>query len=44
MTGQREYFSNLDSTMKGSIKFEDASAVEIKGAGSVVFIMKTDEH
>jgi hypothetical protein len=44
MTGWRECFSDLDSGVRGSVKFGDASAVEIKGVGSVVFIAKTGEH
>ena len=30
--------------MKGTIKFGDASAVEIKGVGSIIFKAKTGEH
>jgi hypothetical protein len=44
MTGRQEFFSELDSGVQGTIKFGDASAVEIKGVGSVVFIAKTSEH
>jgi hypothetical protein len=44
MTGWREYFFDLDSGMRDSVKFGDASAVEIKGVGSVVFTAKTGEH
>jgi hypothetical protein len=44
MTGQWEFFSKLDSDVRGSIKFGEASAVEIKGVGSVVFTTKTCEH
>ena len=44
MTGWREFFSDLDFGMKGSVKFGDASAVEIKGIGSVIFKAKTGEH
>jgi len=44
MTGRREFFSELDSGVRGSVKFGDASAVEIKGVGSVVFTAKTSEH
>jgi hypothetical protein len=44
MTGQREFFSELDSGVRGTVKFGDASAVEIKGVGSVVFVAKTGEH
>ena len=43
MTGRRE-FSDLDSGVKGSVKFGDASAVEIKGVGSVIFKAKMGEH
>ena len=44
MTGWREFFSDLDSGVKGSIKFGDASAIEIKGVGSIIFKDKTGEH
>jgi hypothetical protein len=44
MTGQREFFSELDSGVKGTVKFGDASAVEIKGVGSAIFKAKTGEH
>ena len=44
MTGQREYFFDLDSTMRGSVKFGDASAMEIEGVGSVIFVAKTAKH
>jgi hypothetical protein len=44
MTGRREFFSDLDSGVKGSVKFGDASAVKIKGVGSVIFKAKTGEH
>ena len=44
MTGQREFFSDPDSSVKGSVKFGDAFAVEIKGVSSVIFKAKTGEH
>jgi hypothetical protein len=44
MTGRREFFSELDSDVRGSVKFGDASTVEIKGASFVVFTAKTGEH
>jgi hypothetical protein len=44
MTGRREFFSDLDSGVKGSVKFGDASAVKIKGVGSIIFKAKTGEH
>jgi len=44
MTGQREFFSDLDSGVKGFIKFGDASTVEIKGVSSIIFKAKMREH
>ena len=41
MTGRREFFSDLDSDVKGSVKFDDTSAIEIKGVGSIIFKAKT---
>jgi hypothetical protein len=34
----------LDSDVKGSVKFGDASAVEIKGVGLIIFKAKMGEH
>jgi hypothetical protein len=44
MTGRREFFTELDSSIRGSVKFGDASDVEIKGADSVVFTATSGEH
>ncbi|XP_034598438.1 uncharacterized protein [Setaria viridis] len=44
MTGRREYFSDLNVDVRGSVKFGDSSAVEINGIGSVILIAKTGEH
>jgi hypothetical protein len=44
MTGRREFFTKLDSSVRGSIKFGDASGVEIKGIGLVIFIAASGEH
>jgi hypothetical protein len=44
MAGRWEFFSELDSGIRGSVKFGDAFAVEIKGVSSVVFTTKTGEH
>uniref|UniRef100_A0ACD5Z1Q6 Uncharacterized protein n=1 Tax=Avena sativa TaxID=4498 RepID=A0ACD5Z1Q6_AVESA len=44
MTGRREFFAELDPSVRGSVKFGDASAVEIKGVGSIIFTAKTREH
>jgi hypothetical protein len=37
MTGRCELFSDLDTTIRGSVRFGDASKVEIQGIGSIVF-------
>ena len=44
MTGRREFFSDLDSSVKGCVKFDDASIVEIKGVGSIIFKAKMGKH
>ncbi|WVZ63778.1 LOW QUALITY PROTEIN: hypothetical protein U9M48_013384 [Paspalum notatum var. saurae] len=44
MTGRREFFTELDSTVRGFVKFGDASGVEIKGVGSVLFTTASGEH
>jgi hypothetical protein len=44
MTSRWEFFTELDSDVRGSIKFGDASGVEIKGVGSVIFAAESGEH
>jgi hypothetical protein len=44
MTGRREFFTELDSDVRGSVKFGDASSVKIKGVGSVIFTVESGEH
>jgi hypothetical protein len=44
MIGRREFFTELDSSVRGSVKFGDASGVEIKGVGSVIFTAESGEH
>jgi hypothetical protein len=44
MIGRREFFTELDSSVQGSVKFGDASGVEIKGIGSMIFTAKSGEH
>jgi hypothetical protein len=44
MTCRWEFFTELDSDVRGSVKFGDASAVEIKGVGSIILTAKTGEH
>jgi hypothetical protein len=43
-TGRREFFTELDSDVRGSIKFGDASGVEIKGVSTVIFAAESGEH
>jgi hypothetical protein len=44
MTGRREFFTELDSDVRGSVKFGDASGVEFKGVGSVIFAAESGEQ
>jgi hypothetical protein len=44
MTDRREFFTEVDSDVRGSVKFEDASGVEIKGVSSVIFAAESGEH
>jgi hypothetical protein len=44
MTGRREFFTELDSDVRGSVKFGDASGMEIKGVSSVIFAAESGEH
>jgi hypothetical protein len=44
MTDRREFFTELDSNVRGSVKFGDTSGVEIKGVGSVILTAKSGEH
>jgi hypothetical protein len=44
MTGRREFFTELDFDVRGSVKVGDASGVEIKGVGFVIFVTESGEH
>jgi hypothetical protein len=44
MTGRWEFFTVLNSDAWGSVMFGDASGVEIKGVGSVIFAAESGEH
>jgi hypothetical protein len=44
MTGWRVFFTELDSDVQGSVKFEDASNMEIKGIDFVIFAAESGEH
>ncbi|XP_066380149.1 uncharacterized protein, partial [Miscanthus floridulus] len=41
MTGRQEFFADLNTGVRGTVRFGDASKVEIKGVGSIVFQAKT---
>ena len=44
MTGARSAFAELDTGVRGTIRFEDGSAVSIERCGTVLFKCKTGEH
>jgi hypothetical protein len=44
MIGQWKFFTELDSDVRGSVKFGDAFSVEFKGVGSVIFAVESSEH
>jgi hypothetical protein len=44
MTDRREFFTELDSDVRGSVQFGDASGMEINGVGSVIFAAESGEH
>jgi hypothetical protein len=44
MTGARRAFSELDSRIRGTVKFGDGSVIEIKGRSTILFIGKSGEH
>nr|CAD40412.3 OSJNBa0065J03.8 [Oryza sativa Japonica Group] len=44
MTGYRDVFSELHTTVRGTVKFGDASRVWIEGRGMVLFACKNGDH
>ena len=44
MTGDRSFFSELDTGVHGTVKFGDGSVVNIEGRGTILFMCKTGEH
>jgi hypothetical protein len=44
ITGWREFFTELDSNIRGSVKFGDVSGVDIKGVGSIIFATKSGKY
>lgn len=44
MTGDRGKFRELDESITGQVKFGDASTVQIKGKGSIIFACKNGDQ
>jgi hypothetical protein len=44
MTGVQEIFTELNSNVHGTVKFDDGSVVEIEGIGTILFVCKNGEH
>ena len=44
MSGSREVFTELDTTMFGTVCFRDDSVARIEGKGAIVFLCKNGEH
>ncbi|CAA7037482.1 unnamed protein product [Microthlaspi erraticum] len=43
MTGNRNYFKEIDESMTGKVRFGDDSRLDIKGKGSILFYSKNGE-
>jgi transposase InsO family protein len=44
MTGVRESFTELNTSVRGTVRFGDGSVVAIEGRGSILFEARTGEH
>jgi transposase InsO family protein len=44
MTGQRDAFSELDTGVRGTVRFGDGSVVAIEGRGTILFKCKNGAH
>lgn len=44
MTGNKDLFSTLDATVKGTVKLGDSLSVQIEGRGSILLETKSGEH
>jgi hypothetical protein len=44
MCGRREFFTKLDTGVRGSVKLGDDTSVEIEGRGSILFQCRNGEH
>lgn len=43
MSGDRRYFSKIDETITGKVRFEDDSCIDIKGKGAIEFVDSNGE-
>lgn len=43
MTGNRAYFSKIDESITGKVRFGDDSCIDIKGKGSILFMSKNGD-
>jgi hypothetical protein len=44
MSGRREIFSELDTSIRGYVKLGDGSDVQIEGRGSILFQCRNGDH
>jgi len=44
MTGNRSYFTSLDQSITGKVRFDDDSRIDIKGKGMIEFIDRNGEQ
>lgn len=44
MTGTREFFSLIDEKITGKVRFSDDSRIDIRGKGSITFILKDSKR
>jgi hypothetical protein len=44
MTGERSFFSELDTGVHRTVRFGDGSVVAIEGRGTILFKLKSGEH
>jgi hypothetical protein len=44
MTGSRSVFSELDSEIRGSVKFVNGTIIDVEGWGTILFIGNGGEH
>jgi hypothetical protein len=44
MTGIREIFTDLDTSIVGTVQFGDGSVLQIEGCNTILFVCKSGEH